>query len=381
MKALHVATEQGSRSLIQYIIDAAGGLVDFPDAKGQTALMKAITCPDGHDIVELLLDRKANPSFRDSEGRIALHFAAMHGHIETIALLIRHDPPSVQTQDPQGWTALAYAAYGGHLDAVEALIQAGSDVTHRNRKQECIYDIALTAEQTWIASKVAQKEPQDVEHAVEVDIVWENQRYQGLPLQSFLFAQTCPPKERFSAQHLLRSDLCGPFSNRAGNPCSKESIHLPTDEISIERPDGSPVQRQRLWYWLTDWQMDLRWRPSDQKGWQYAVTFKDVESSWTAEPIPGQQVRRRRWYRIRRRRVWKKETVDLEQSNQGSDYIRRAQQQVAQHPNDLHFLETAIQTVLAGARSDTNADTKQQALQYAKQWLEAAEKRNATSVE
>jgi len=69
----------------------------------------------GHDSLDDLLAKGANPNFKDSRGRTPLHHAAFHGYADNVQLLLAAgaDP---NARDNDGWTPLN-AANSGRNDA------------------------------------------------------------------------------------------------------------------------------------------------------------------------------------------------------------------------------------------------------------------------
>ena len=99
-------------------------LIAAKDNDGWTALHWAAM--NGHkDVVALLLDRM-DPDLiaaKDNDGWTALHCAAMNGHKDVVALLLdRMDPDLIAATDNDGRTALHWAAQNGHKDVVALLL-------------------------------------------------------------------------------------------------------------------------------------------------------------------------------------------------------------------------------------------------------------------
>lgn len=79
-----------------------------------TALHAAIAGARDREVIQLLLDRGANPALLDSNGHTCLHVAALHGDgIEVIRLLLDHGA-DVNARVEGGDTALSLALAQGH---------------------------------------------------------------------------------------------------------------------------------------------------------------------------------------------------------------------------------------------------------------------------
>ena len=88
------------------------------------------------ETVEFMLDAGSLISISNSEGETLLHCAALHGHVDTLFLLLSTGANAALRASSSGLTALHYAAVGGHLEAVNTLMsvlsQAGADLYHKS---------------------------------------------------------------------------------------------------------------------------------------------------------------------------------------------------------------------------------------------------------
>lgn len=83
------------------------------------------------DIVNLLLDFKANPDQRDAYGTTPLSRAAA-GSLELLKLLIGRGASLEAATTRQGWSVLHIAAAEGNVEIIKELIAAGASVESRN---------------------------------------------------------------------------------------------------------------------------------------------------------------------------------------------------------------------------------------------------------
>lgn len=73
-------------------------------------------------VIPILLEIGVDSRQHDSYGRLPLHYAAMHGHVEIIDTLLRHSPDTVDSLDLDNFTPLIHALHHRQLPGVNALI-------------------------------------------------------------------------------------------------------------------------------------------------------------------------------------------------------------------------------------------------------------------
>ncbi|MBS0272287.1 MAG: ankyrin repeat domain-containing protein [Proteobacteria bacterium] len=124
-----IATAQysGSHELLLFLLDA-GADVTVVDNYGWSALHHA--AQQGKDaFVTILLDRQADVSLGDSDGRTPLlvHLnTSKGGNIETVKLLLARGASPNDKDSVSGMSALDYAAKNGRRDIYELLLQHGA---------------------------------------------------------------------------------------------------------------------------------------------------------------------------------------------------------------------------------------------------------------
>ncbi|XP_003976631.1 receptor-interacting serine/threonine-protein kinase 4 isoform X1 [Takifugu rubripes] len=125
--ALHVATEQHLKPLVELLLGRRSTNVNAKDEDQYTALHWAAQNGD-EAITRLLLDRGAAINETDGRGRTPAHIACQHGQENVIRVLLSRGA-DVQVKGKDNWTALHFAAWQGHLGIVKLLVkQAGADV-------------------------------------------------------------------------------------------------------------------------------------------------------------------------------------------------------------------------------------------------------------
>ncbi|KAJ3181831.1 hypothetical protein HDU85_003346 [Gaertneriomyces sp. JEL0708] len=385
---LHHAAWRGHLDVVKYLVRETGALVDITDREGETPLLKAAM--NGHaGVVQYLVDQGADVNHQDSDGWSALHNGASRARTSIVKLLLAAGA-IVDAKSSTGHTPLMSAAAKGYADVVKILLTHRADPLLKNNFGDSAYDLAAQseeaficeilqeAEQDWIermAPPSAVRMPLIPQHNVAVEIIHENQRC------TFLTRQ-------FSAQNLTKNDMRGPWSTVTGRPCGKESVLLPL----VRSKDRQLV---RGWFWLTDWKLDLRHpRVDPVEGWQYARNFEEPENHWGPSPpstfMVNGCVRRRRWVRVRKRRLDLTVQEDKEDEptvNRHINYISAANSLVQEAPtlvgeathdiesirSRLRHFQDAIQLLLTGIKSEKDVDHKRTASTLITQFLAAAE--------
>merc|ERR1739838_1085719 len=124
----------GPGSVCHYPSPLPSTLVDVDietDSNHDTAL--TLACAGGHEeLVQLLLNRRANIEHRDKKGFTPLILAATAGHAKVVQTLLNSgahiEAQSERTKD----TPLSLACSGGRYEVVEILLARGANKEHRN---------------------------------------------------------------------------------------------------------------------------------------------------------------------------------------------------------------------------------------------------------
>ena len=83
------------------------------------------------EAVALLIEKGANINERNDGGWAPIHFAGVKGDTEAIALFIENGA-NVNERGDGGWTPIHYAAEQGYTEAIALLIEKGANVNERN---------------------------------------------------------------------------------------------------------------------------------------------------------------------------------------------------------------------------------------------------------
>ncbi len=131
---LMLAAMNGHTAAVRLLLDMGSDINAQIETNRNTAL--TLACFQGrHEVVSLLLDRKANVEHRAKTGLTPLMEASSGGYIEVGRVLLDkgadvNAPPVPSSRD----TALTIAADKGHLKFVELLLSRGAAVEVKNKK-------------------------------------------------------------------------------------------------------------------------------------------------------------------------------------------------------------------------------------------------------
>lgn len=94
----------------------------------RNCLHKAAICGRGY-VLKLGLEGQVDVHATDVYGRIPLHYASMHGHVELLKLLIDAAPDTVNFRDQDSFTPLIHAIVHSKLECVEILLSKGAHIS------------------------------------------------------------------------------------------------------------------------------------------------------------------------------------------------------------------------------------------------------------
>jgi ankyrin repeat protein len=128
------ACGEGNVGLVREIVQHMGGQeLEETDAKGRTALHWA-ALPGHTEVVAVLLDKGAQAGIGDDHLDTPLMKAASRGHLSVVQLIVQHTGgQGLDAMDADGRTALHGAVSGGHEAVVTFLLTQGAQAINTNR--------------------------------------------------------------------------------------------------------------------------------------------------------------------------------------------------------------------------------------------------------
>lgn len=147
---LFIALQEGSLQTADALIAWPKTNVEWRSPKDESPLM--IAAFKGYkDIVRKLIARDADVN---KPGWTPLHYAATHGHVEIILMLLDENA-YIDAESPNKTTPLMMAAMYGSTAAVRALLDAGADPTLRNELGMSAVDFAMRGKRPDAAELIA----------------------------------------------------------------------------------------------------------------------------------------------------------------------------------------------------------------------------------
>jgi ankyrin repeat protein len=126
---LFIALREPSLKSAEVLIDWPKTNVNALNSKGESALMLAVL-NDHQALAEKLIKKGADVN---KTGWTPLHYAATHGHLALISLLLENNA-YIDAESPNGTTPLMMAAMYGTPEAVKLLLQEGADPQLKNQQ-------------------------------------------------------------------------------------------------------------------------------------------------------------------------------------------------------------------------------------------------------
>lgn len=149
---LHLAAVFDRPDIARVLLDH-GANVNAIDDGGATPLFWASR--GSASLVQLLLERGADPNVRITWGQTPLLAAADAGNAESVSLLLQHGADPEATQPDLGFTPLGLAALLGYRDVAEAMLVGGADPNHLDANGNSPLELALQRGHCGVAEALA----------------------------------------------------------------------------------------------------------------------------------------------------------------------------------------------------------------------------------
>ena len=110
---LMLAARMGSKFLVEQLLEA-GAKVNATSKVGQCSPLTMASDNGRVEVVQVLLDKRADCQHAQKDGLTALVLACRYGHLDVAKLILRERMLSIDQPGPRGTTALLVAAGNGH---------------------------------------------------------------------------------------------------------------------------------------------------------------------------------------------------------------------------------------------------------------------------
>jgi ankyrin repeat protein len=150
--ALVLAAAERSFKVVRTFLDIPGTEVDLANRAGETALMYA-ALHGSLETVQLLIDKGAQVN---RQGWTPLHYAATNGSLPVVRLLLEHHA-YIDAESPNRSTPLMMAVRQRHEVLAKELVDAGADPTVRNDAGLTAADYAERGDNPTLARWIREK--------------------------------------------------------------------------------------------------------------------------------------------------------------------------------------------------------------------------------
>ncbi|KAG8631722.1 hypothetical protein KVT40_000862 [Elsinoe batatas] len=168
--ALHEATRFAKHQIVHVLLKEKDVKPDLMSQSKECALH--IAAQYGHlNIIQLLLDSRANPNLAGADGWTAIHFA-IHGNHDRVLFTLLNNPrrANVDARNTYGDTGLHAAAEKGEFRLADILIRAGATLSLQNSAGLSPLEVAIVKRnEKFVRSWLAGGHPSEIEWARSSD--------------------------------------------------------------------------------------------------------------------------------------------------------------------------------------------------------------------
>jgi ankyrin repeat protein len=157
------ATIKGNKDTTELLLSVDNLNADIPDTDGRTPLSHAAEL-DLVEIIQLLLNSKADINLEDKRGRTPLLWAAQTGHQTIVSKLLASAGVNVDYPDSDGRTPLSHAAELGPAGIVQLLLDSNADINLKDKRGRTPLLWATQEGHQTLVSKLLASAGVDVDH-------------------------------------------------------------------------------------------------------------------------------------------------------------------------------------------------------------------------
>lgn len=155
---LHLAWKYQHVDIVRFIIGTIGdAYIDTKRDNGLTPLMIA-WINGNYELVELLLEKGADPLIKSPHNTSALYYSAKQGNLEILKLICKNSSVDINEKfGPSESTALQIACLNSNFNTMKYLMLKGADIKIRNKNDEDVLDSAALSDSNRVFIRIAPK--------------------------------------------------------------------------------------------------------------------------------------------------------------------------------------------------------------------------------
>jgi uncharacterized protein len=119
-------------AMISFVVAGSASQADFNPFSNYYSNVARAAAKNDAEAVRQLVGGDGNPDQTDEQSRTALHYAAINGNLEIIAILIKANA-KLNVEDPLGDTPLHLAVDHNQTEATQLLLDVGAQVDPQNK--------------------------------------------------------------------------------------------------------------------------------------------------------------------------------------------------------------------------------------------------------